>query len=90
MYPFGPSKVLCKLQPFEIQQVGLDIIEEEKVCVFQFADGIRLRNQNLFNLLINLLSLQPLFQGVFCESRMYVFFIFIFKNPRFVEPMIRN
>ena len=59
MYPFGPSKVLCKLQPFEIQQVGLDIIEEEKVCVFQFADGIRLRNQNLFNLLINLLSLQP-------------------------------
>ena len=80
MYPFGPSKVLCKLQPFEIQQVGLDIIEEEKVCVFQFADGIRLRNQNLFNLLINLLSLQPLFQGFFCESRMYVFFILILKN----------
>ena len=23
MYPFGPSKVLCKLQPFEIQQVGV-------------------------------------------------------------------
>ena len=80
MYPFGPSKVLCKLQPFEIQQVGLDIIEEEKVCVFHFADGIRLRNQNLFNLLINLLSLQPLFQGFFCESRMYVFFILILKN----------
>ena len=76
MYPFGPSKVLCKLQPFEIQQVGLDIIEEEKVCVFQFADGIRLRNQNLFNLLINLLSLQPLFQGFFCESRMYFLFLF--------------
>ena len=37
LYPFGPSKVLCKLQPFEIQQVGVNLIGEEKECVFFFS-----------------------------------------------------